>query len=1374
MDNRRTTTGLPDLARAAPRKRIPLLSLLGAALAAAGQLLVFGPTLALAQDGKPHESASAATGLGEDRPAAVSPRHELPHFGISTAGINLRSGPGSDAPPIGVVAKGTRMRWFERQGDWLRVDALGQRGWVHGKYVHNAEPTSSPAASVGTPLEPEGSSPANTSRLPAGDATTDFDVTIEAEQLELLRRQVIAIDVLASEPLPLPRYRITHTVNFRRSPDLAGDLIGQLIPGTEFQALQRVEAWLLADIGGNRGWVHSDFARIVSRASVEARRQRLATEISALASTVTTLGRPEEPTPASTDPPTAPYQGQASDAPPADAAGTSAAPTERQSTAHDAPSFAEDTLDAEHRLTVDGLNVEIERLQSERDYAREQALGLTAELQRVDAEKQQLQNSIALLNEAESKRREKRASTELQLEALEADVGQAVQQLQQFEQQSTELRRTNADLSNRLESTEAQLRALQQEQADAGHGDSAKDRQIAELSAQIHDFATRLAVADGRSSGLQDELLAALERERDKDRTVAELTYDNGRLSTEQLALQERVEQLESHARSRQADNTTLRTQQTDLQSANEKSGRALATLNQHNAELETQLQALTADLAQRQQRVDELERAGEMAKSQAAQRAATIADLEARIENLTRVGNDKQRELQSTSEQLASTVSELNTLQTRHAVQSEGNRKLEDDLAAAHQRLRDLDADLAMLDQQHDHASAQLEGRDTEIERLSSSIAATESERDKMRKAFEAAEARSLDLQERLATAQFETNRKLENDLDAAHGRLRDLDANLALLSRQGDLASAQLEMRDTEIEHLTSSVAAAESERATMRKAYEDAEAQSLDLQKRLAAAQSELTQVSASLEEAKATNIRLADLAEQAERRNEENDAMREAFADLKARHETALAEVTRGHALLAQQEKQVDTLQRQLDSVSGQLDDVRRTGAARADLLADAQLALGSLWTTRAATLGRTAQLMDALATADGRAEASTTRHEEIAEELATSTQKIEELQRTLAARTEASDAMQREIAGLRRQFADTEGLLSDIRRNADALASRNDQLRQTLTQNESAAQVELDELRSQLASSQQALSQQQTAMVSETKKLAASEQALQAERARAAALDRQRRTFEERLQASDIELSAYRSIEKHLAFTLTQISDLQRVADERQRQSEALVADLDKLQAIDEQRQQQIQALRDENRAKSRALSAAQSRLRDRKTNLPQPTEAETIASRDPADSDMRQILTAPATAAGRAAAPKSAVNGSATRIQGENTAGQRDSGAIKQVERFVQSWARDWSNQDVDGYLAHYSDAFRPDDGISRLDWALNRRSRISAPSRIRVAIEDIRVKLVGASVAEAAFEQHYEADHYQDQVNKSLALRREHGDWKIVRESTN
>jgi len=201
----------------------------------------------------------------------VNPR--LPARAVTRAGVDLRSAPLTGGAALKRVSAGEPLDLFGRDGDWLRVRSRGLEGWLHRDRVQ-----------VETPADDWRY--ASLAELPAGKAPPESGTSLEG-----LLQRARALERLAHAPPPLPRYRTTAVVNFRRSPNLVGELVAKVPPGTEFQALEFSEAWLMAEIDGERGWLHSDFAQVIGPAPPQAREQELLAGITSLVGEIERLDR---------------------------------------------------------------------------------------------------------------------------------------------------------------------------------------------------------------------------------------------------------------------------------------------------------------------------------------------------------------------------------------------------------------------------------------------------------------------------------------------------------------------------------------------------------------------------------------------------------------------------------------------------------------------------------------------------------------------------------------------------------------------------------------------------------------------------------------------------------------------------------------------------------------------------------------------------------------------------------------------------------------------------------------------------------------------------------------------------------------------------
>lgn len=102
----------------------------------------------------------------------------------------------------------------------------------------------------------------------------------------------------------------------------------------------------------------------------------------------------------------------------------------------------------------------------------------------------------------------------------------------------------------------------------------------------------------------------------------------------------------------------------------------------------------------------------------------------------------------------------------------------------------------------------------------------------------------------------------------------------------------------------------------------------------------------------------------------------------------------------------------------------------------------------------------------------------------------------------------------------------------------------------------------------------------------------------------------------------------------------------------------------------------------------------------------------------------------------------------------------------------VNDWARAWSDQRVDDYLAAYSSRFEVTGGLDRKSWQGQRRVRILAPQWIEVGLAFVELEEAGPDTARVSFVQAYESDSYRDVVRKVLDLAREEDGWRILRET--
>ena len=142
-----------------------------------------------------------------------------------------------------------------------------------------------------------------------------------------------------------------------------------------------------------------------------------------------------------------------------------------------------------------------------------------------------------------------------------------------------------------------------------------------------------------------------------------------------------------------------------------------------------------------------------------------------------------------------------------------------------------------------------------------------------------------------------------------------------------------------------------------------------------------------------------------------------------------------------------------------------------------------------------------------------------------------------------------------------------------------------------------------------------------------------------------------------------------------------------------------------------------------------------------------------------------RAATPPAAAAPTDAAPHPAA---ATTHGVGGTEETAETGAL----RAIDEWARAWSEQRVDDYLAAYSSRYEPPGGLDPQEWERQRRTRVRAPDWIDVTLAFVELEASGGDRSRVRFVQIYASDSYRDVVRKVVDLERDNGAWKILRET--
>jgi HAMP domain-containing protein len=102
----------------------------------------------------------------------------------------------------------------------------------------------------------------------------------------------------------------------------------------------------------------------------------------------------------------------------------------------------------------------------------------------------------------------------------------------------------------------------------------------------------------------------------------------------------------------------------------------------------------------------------------------------------------------------------------------------------------------------------------------------------------------------------------------------------------------------------------------------------------------------------------------------------------------------------------------------------------------------------------------------------------------------------------------------------------------------------------------------------------------------------------------------------------------------------------------------------------------------------------------------------------------------------------------------------------------IRIWAKAWEARNITEYFSIYSPSFVPANQVSRKEWEISRRQRISSAKNIVIEIREIKVTYSDQNRAEAVFIQNYSASGKSDKSQKTLSLAYVETGWKILSES--
>src|SRR5262245_54708696 len=106
-----------------------------------------------------------------------------------------------------------------------------------------------------------------------------------------------------------------------------------------------------------------------------------------------------------------------------------------------------------------------------------------------------------------------------------------------------------------------------------------------------------------------------------------------------------------------------------------------------------------------------------------------------------------------------------------------------------------------------------------------------------------------------------------------------------------------------------------------------------------------------------------------------------------------------------------------------------------------------------------------------------------------------------------------------------------------------------------------------------------------------------------------------------------------------------------------------------------------------------------------------------------------------------------------------------------EVVKSLMGWAKAWSSNDVDGYLAHYSPDFRTPKGEDRAQWEAERKARVAKPRKIDVGIDSPKLSFEAAKRVTVTFMQRYESGSLKVSSTKPVVMVKAGDKWLIQEE---
>lgn len=178
---------------------------------------------------------------------------------VKASSLNVRKGPGTNNSILFPLSKGTEVKIYSKEGNWLMI---GANQWVHGNYVEQTETPQSPTAkgSVNVPrLNVREGAGTNFKRLRVITKGTEVEIFEESgDWLRIGENQWIHGDYVTKGSASSTESASVSasSLNVRKGPGTQFDKIKSIPQGTKVEIIKREGDW--AQIGDGQ-WVHGGF-----------------------------------------------------------------------------------------------------------------------------------------------------------------------------------------------------------------------------------------------------------------------------------------------------------------------------------------------------------------------------------------------------------------------------------------------------------------------------------------------------------------------------------------------------------------------------------------------------------------------------------------------------------------------------------------------------------------------------------------------------------------------------------------------------------------------------------------------------------------------------------------------------------------------------------------------------------------------------------------------------------------------------------------------------------------------------------------------------------------------------------------------------------